>query len=421
LRQTGVLIALAVAGASATARAQPSVDVEAAVFVVSDKKVPSASHATLLGTFEKALRRDRRIRVVDKDRRLAQHGGLIPSAVISEARGLLNSGIAMLRRGRVGPALARLHAAELQLGRSLAFVSKQQLARAQFYIGVAEARLGKGKAAQKTFERLLVWRPRFVADTSLAPAKVLPLWSRAQRAVRKRKGGSLELTSAPAGALAYVDGRFVGFTPTTAEGLTIGAHYVTYRKLGYVRQVVEVGVSGSQQRKHRATMRRSPDYDRMRLLLGAVAAGSTEAGASEELTALGGMLGIEHAVLLEVSGSGANKRFEARLFQVANRKQLARVKARLAENQTIEALFAQMARSLYANVIFRPKPKPKPKKVSKPTPAGKKSPFYKRWWFWTGVSAIAATAITVPLLMRDGDSGPTCPGSAICGEVLLRF
>lgn len=396
--------------------------VEVAVFVVAKKRLPSASHATLLGTLEKALRKDRRVILVDKDRRLAERGRLVPKAAISEARGLLTSGVAMLRKGLLGAALARLRAAEEQLGRALAFVTKRQLARAQFYIGVAEAALGSRRAAQATFERLLTWRPEYVADTSVAPAKVLPLWARAQRRVKKRRGGSIELASSPAGAMAYVDGRFVGFTPTTAEGLTAGDHYVTYRKLGYVRQVVRTKVSGKKQNKQRVVMQRTPGYDRMVLLMRAVATGSTETRAAEELSSLGTALGIEHAVFVEVAGSGAKKTFRARLYQVSSRKQLAKVSAKIGEEGSIEEVFGQMARSLYANVVLRPKPKPKPKKVvaKKPKRRGG-APFYKRWWFWTGVSAVAATAITVPLLMADGDSGPSCPGGATCGEVILRF
>ena len=101
-----ILVAALLAAGSSTARAEeddPTVSV--AVFVVGGGGALSSAHeATLLLTMEKALENDRRVTVIDRDRALAERAGKVPDDVISEARGLLESGEAMLRAKKAGPA-----------------------------------------------------------------------------------------------------------------------------------------------------------------------------------------------------------------------------------------------------------------------------------------------------------------------------
>jgi len=215
-------------------------EVELAVVVTGADgvKLPGVRRATVQVSMERALKRDRRLIVVDKDDRLAARAGRLPADVVAEARALVSSGEELLRRGQAEAALLKLQGASTQLARVLAWTQKQELARAQFLLGAAQVLTGDAKAAQATFVALLAWRPEMVADADIEPTKVLPVWEKARKQAARLAGGSIEIETAPAGALAYVDGKLIGFTPTVVEGLAVGVHYVTLRRDGHERRRV---------------------------------------------------------------------------------------------------------------------------------------------------------------------------------------
>ena len=401
--------------------ATPSVadaeEVPIAVFIASrGGAVGKARHATLLLTMEEALQDDRRLDVIDKDTQLAEGAGFVPKEVISEARGMLASGEAMLTNGRASAALARLQAAEAQLSGALAYVSKRELARAQFLIGAAEAILNKTKAARKTFVRLQVWRPDFVADTSIEPGVVMPVWEEATERARKLAGGSIEVTSKPSGALAYVDGRFIGFTPTTAEGLVVGDHYVTFKQVGYAREVQRVSVSKNKQHTATTKLVRSPSSDAIDELVAEMLPSLGDATGPEALGEIERLLGIRHAVFLLVPAAGEQGDYQAYVYDTTSRKRLSA--ARAPASAEVETTFAQLATSLYAPLILEPIDDEIVEKPGKRPDRGAR--FYQKWWFWTAVT-LAATAVTIPLVIDGGSESATCPPGSVCGGVIWDF
>lgn len=394
-----------------------------AVFVTAgSEQVAPARHTELLLAAQRALRENEDLEVIDADIRLADLAGQIPNDAISEARGLLESGEALLRKGRAAPAKLRLTTAARLLDVGLAFVSKQELARAQFLVGAAYAILGNKKEARKWFARLQVWRTGFVASPDLEPGVVLPLWEASQRAVSRRPGGSIEINSEPGGALAYVDGTLIGPTPATAEALISGEHYVTLKLAGYQRTVHRVRVSRKVQESVSANLKPLPRYDELREHVDGVVAGLGAPRASSVLVKIADLLAIEHALFVRVPASDADRGFEAFLYHARDRKLLGRAEARATGDQDIDAVLAKLTRTIYAGLAIQNQT-PAPVVVEKPRarkPGGK--PFYRRWWFWTGVAA----AVTVPILWGAGlsldlDSGPRCPTGNVCGEVVLEF
>ena len=205
-----------------------------------------AIQATVQVSMERALKRDPRLAVIDQDDRLAARARRVPKDAVAEGLALLSSGETLLRRGKARLALLKLQGASVQLARVLAWTSKQDLARAQLLLGSAQAMAGDNKAALATFTALQVWRPDAAPDPELAPATTLPLWDKARQQLAEVDRGTVDLETSPGGALAYVDGRLVGFTPTLVDGLTVGTHYVTIRREGFERRVeaVKVGARG---------------------------------------------------------------------------------------------------------------------------------------------------------------------------------
>jgi len=340
--------------------------------------------------------------------------------VVSEARGLLESGEALLRKKRPKLALLRLQAAVRQLENALAWVKKRDLARAQFLLGAAHAIVGHDKKAEARFVALQVWRPTFTVDTSIDPGAVLPRWEAARKKVASMPGGSLEIKSSPDRALAYVDGRFVGFTPTVAEGLTQGAHYVTFLKIGYSRSIVRGAVSGKKQERVVADLVRSKGADDVAELVASAARSLGESRAPPQIAGLVDVFDIRHALFVRAPEPGADDAtHEAFLYDTKTRKLVARASAKTSDERSIEEVFPELARAIYAQVSFEPAKKV----VAVKKPVVESTPLTSRWWFWTTVGVLAAggAAAAGYYLWPESTPGPSCPPGSVCGEVVLTF
>lgn len=431
IRGAARLVALAVAAALCAppaARADdggadPKAEVAVTVVVTAADgvKLGAARKATVAVSMERALRRDRRLDVIDQDDRLAARAKAIPEDAVAEARALASTGEAMLRRDQAKAAVLKLQGATAQLAAVLAWTQKQDLARAQLYLGTAQAIAGDTKGALATFVALQIWRPDQLPDPDLAPATVLPLWEKAQAQVKKLAQGSLAIQTSPAGALAYVDGRMVGFTPTTVDGLVEGVHYVTLRRAGSVRRIEPVTISAKAPAQLSALLEPSagaPDLaDGIALLDDGLGEPIARAQAQAGLATVGDMLGVEQVAVVEVRpGEGT---YRVYVYAVDGGARLGMTDVKVGDRD-LEDAFAAAGVELYKQVAAA-KVVVKPKKCG---PRGPRGPsIFTRWWFWTGVGTVVAAGIAVPVVMKltDGPDGPTCPGGASCGSVVFRF
>lgn len=424
-----IAIALAIGARAAPSRADDgdaveAVKPEAAVTVVitaaDGVKLGAARKATLAVTLERALRRDKRLLVIDQDDRLAARTKAVPTDAVNEGRAMLATGEEMLRRGQAKAAVLKLQGASAQLATVLAWTQKQDLARAQLYLGTAQAVAGDTKAALATFVALLAWRPDQLPDPDVEPTKVLPVWEKAQLQAAKLPRASLSIATSPAGALAYVDGKMVGFTPTTVDDLAEGVHYVTLRRAGSVRRVDPVKVSAKATAELAAVLEPSngaPELaDAVALLDDGLGEPIAKAGAQAGLAGIGDLLAVEHVVVLDVlPGDGA---YRAWVYAVDGGARLGATEITVGDRDPEDA-FAEAGAALYRQVA---KAKVKPR-VSKRRAGKRGRSIFTRWWFWTGVGAIAATAIAVPVVMEltDGPAPLTCPVGQSCGGVVFRF
>jgi tetratricopeptide (TPR) repeat protein len=404
--------------------APPAPEVQARVGVIvlgeDGEPLPSATRATLQVTMERALEDDERLEIVDADTELARRAGLVPTDLVSEARGLLSAGEELLRRGRTDPAMAKLEAASDHLAEVLAWTSKQELAKAQFLLGAAHAIRGDKKDAITAFTALLAWRPDYTADPSISPKDVLPLWDKAEAKVKRLEGGSIEIASRPDGAMAYVDGRFVGFTPTVVEGLPTAVHYVTVRLHGRVRSVSAVKVSEKHPSQVEVTLERTAGVDELEAAIEGVQAGigqpQVPAAVQASFGDIAALLEVQQAVVVVVpSGAGPYRGY---VYNVEGGTLLASAAVELGERDPEEA-FAELGKALYDQVSFEPPPPPPPDdKVIVKTG----TPVWKRWWFWGTVGTAVAVGIAVPLFLgRDTAPELACPAGQSCGVVILSF
>ncbi len=383
-------------------------------------KMPAARRATVQVSVERALKRDRRLVVVDKDDRLAARAKRVPADVVNEARALLGSGEELLRRGSARTALLKLEGASVQLARVLAWTQKQDLARAQFLLGAAQALTGDTKAAQATFIALLIWRPDAVADADLQPTVILPIWEKAQAKAKKLAGGSIDIDTAPEGALAYVDGRLAGFTPTVVEGLPVGVHYVTVRKDGHERRVEAVRVSDKKAARLNVKLEPSRRGAELAAAEAALATGLGAELAPAEAQAgfaeAGELLGVEQIVV--VSAEPGEGKYRVFVYDTSGGSRLAREDLTVGDRE-LEDAFADIGGSLYEQVVkAKVKIVPRPKKKRRPEGPS----IFSSNWFWITVAGVAVAGATTGLVLSIDRSEPlTCPVGASCGEIIFRF
>ena len=408
-------------GDAAAVAARKEVEVAVIVTAGAGVKLGAARKATIAVSMERALRRDRRLEVIDHDDRLAARAGAIPQEAVNEARALLSTGEEMLRRGQAKAAVLKLQGASTQLASVLAWTQKQDLARAQLLLGTAQAVAGDAKAAQATFVALLAWRPEQLPDPDIEPTTVLAIWEKAQTQAKKLALGAVVIDSAPPGALAYVDGRMVGFTPTTVDGLAEGVHYVTLRRSGSTRRVAPVKVTAKAPAELSAMLEPSSRADELEVALEQLEDGLGDAIAKAQAQAglfgLGDLLGAEHALVVDVQpGEG---RYRAYVYAVDGGARLGVTDVKVGERELEEA-FAAAAVELYRQV-GKAKVAVEPRR--KRTPGRSGPSIFTRWWFWTGVGAVVAAGIAVPVVMEltDGPAPITCPPGQSCGSVLYRF
>ncbi len=389
-----------------------------------DKPLTGTRLATVQVSMERALAVDTRLDVVDLDEGLAESGNAVPKDAVAEARAMIASGEALIRRNQPKQALQKLEGAATQLAGVLAWAQKQELARAQFLRGAAHAALGEDKAALDEFVALLAWRPDFAADPTIVPGKVIPLWEKAQAHARRLPGGAVEVTSLPAGAMAYADGRFVGFTPTAVEALAVGTHYLTVRARGYQKAVVAVRISDKKPVDAAVTLVPSPrtaelDTD-VAALRGGLGAAQAPAEMQGTLGDLSDLLGVDQlVVLLAPPGGGTGDRiYRAYVYGAVGGMRLAQAEVKVGADEGLDDALGRLGAELYKQVSFAPPPPPPPSRPERP---GAHTAFYQRWWFWSGLGAVALGVAAGALIIHERDTGPSCPSGDSCGVVVLSF
>ena len=396
----------------------------AAVFVVpAQGEMSRAREATLLLTLERTLGDYPQIDLVDVDNRLAARVGRIPAKQIADARDRLQRGTAALEQGKAKDAIANLEEAVAKLEESVAFIDLAELSQAQFTVGAALALTGEKDAAVDAFRQLATWNPTYSITADYITRDVTDAWLAAKKSLARKRKGTLKLVSEPAGAIAYVDGRFIGFTPTRAEGLLPGVHHVTYKMHGFYRVAQKGEVRSRKTSKVTATLEPAEQAEQVKGLARAVASTLESDTGPRALLDLRDLLDVDHAIFIRVPGRGQDKApYQAAVFDTETRARLSLVSA--PPDDDVQTLLETLTRSLYGELIPTADPivETSGDKGDKGDKGGKR--FYQKWWFWTGLAVTTVAGVGVPLLFKydviGGDNGP-CPSGFTCGDISWRF
>lgn len=423
---TGLVAWASIASAQAQPASKKKAKARAAVFIVPESgELSPATAATLLVIMEEALKQSDKVAVVDIESQLAARAGKRPEERLLEARTRLSGA-----KGALNPQMAAAAADEFQdvwseLQQLLDYLELSEIADAQFALGAAHALAGDKKRARNVFRLLAAWNPDFASREEFATGVVDAAWQEARKSVAaataKGRTGVVELKSEPAGALAYIDGQFVGFTPLESEGLAEGIHYVTVRMPGRYRVTRAAKVRKRKDRKVRVELQpaaRAEEVAKLGQVLAASVASDSTTG-PEALSKLRDILAVDQVIAVLVPDRTAGRPvYKAARFDAETRRRISAVSA--PSKDDIEALLGNLARSLDAEIAIETEP---PRVVKKKPEKPRQKRFYKRWWFWTGVTTAVVAGVGVPLLFKYDvfTPEPACPVGNTCGRVVWQF
>ncbi len=407
-KATALLFALFTCG---VARADGPAPVRVTTFALDHPGVDDSAVASIMRAVDEGLKRNPRLEMKDLETRLAEFAQDVPQDQIDDGRLQLQEGQKALTALELPAAIKKLTAAVDTLGKVLPYVKKQELADAMMALAAAYFENGDKKNANTWLVRLYTWRSDYRLDTNkYSPDLIAPVES-ARAEVEKAKRGAIEIHSDPTAAQAYVDGKYVGVTPTSAEGLAVGEHYITFkREGGYKKAVLAATVSAKQLGVVTATLERSNKYLLVEQAVKAAEKSLGQPTLDQSADNLKEVLYVDHAVFVRVAPSGQQLSVDAYLYDLRTRKRLTRVTKTMPAAEA-EQQSASLASSLYLNVSYEsvaegPHDAPIPKQKQR-------TPVYKAWWFWTaigvGVIGIAVIAAEVPR-PKDCGAGNVCPG-----------
>lgn len=368
----------------------------------------------VMRALDDGLKRNPRLDFKDLDTRLADFAQEVPQDQIDQGRQLYAEGQKALTALEMGAAIKKLEQAIDVLAKVLPYIKKQELADAMMALGAACYENGDKKSARATFIRLLTWRSDYKVDINKYPPPLIAAVEDARKEVDKARRGSLEIRSEPEGAQAYVDGRYVSVTPTFAEGLTVGEHWVTLKKEGYKKAVMPASVSAKVQQQVSLPLERSSKYLLVEQALKNVDKSLGAGELDKSVDDLKEILFIDHGVFVRATAAAPGfLHVDAFLYDLRTRKQLGRVTRDVKLAETDKAL-QPLASQLYMNVSYEaelkaPVDAPPPKVVER-------KKFYKTWWFWTAcgvaVTGVVLGATLAPKPTNCG-SGNLCVGLSL--------
>jgi len=395
--------------AAPTGEAPPASDQPQAVrvttFLLPHPGVPDQLLVPVMRAIDDGLKRNPRLEMKDLDTRLADFAQEVPSDQIEEARTQLKEGEKALFALELPKAVKTLTTAVESLSKVLPHIKKQELAQAQMSLAAAQWQLGDRKTARQTMAKLLTWRSDFKLDVNKYPPALLPPFDEAKREVEKQKRGSIEIRTEPLPAQAYVDGKYVGVTPTFAEGLVVGDHYVTLKREGFRKAVMPATVSAKEQRVVTITIERSRKFLLVEQSLAAVDKELGKPALGDAGDTLKEILFIDQAVFVRAKDKNGGLEVEALLYDLRTKRLLNRVVEIAPANDSAEKKLAGVTTALYKNVnydaeIETPKDAPPPK-------AQTRTPVYKTWWLWTVVGVVVVGAVL---------GGVLAPKPKVCGD-----
>lgn len=267
--------------------------------------------------------------------------------------------------------------------RNLEAVRREQLVDVYMINALARCRMGQQRECETRLSRIFVFRESLEYDSSRFPREFAGTFERVRARVLAGPRATLEVATDPPGAEVYVDGRSYGPSPTRADDLLVGDHYVTIKMLDRVRVVRRVSVArtGSSVRielapNPRARLVASPEA------LAAIASELGESRAGPNLRSLGTTLGAAQVIVARLSRNASRTVLDAYLYDVRTRFLLAHRETEIDSGDAGVEQARLLAVQLYDGVDLSGAVAV----VEEAAPERRPEP-WEEWWFWTSIGA----------------------------------
>lgn len=384
-----------------------------------EKNFPEAVAVTLQREMSDVLKRNARLDQKELDVRLAEFAQEMPFDQVELARTAYQNGREAFNKLELDSAIVTLSDAVDQLIAVLPYIKKQELADAMMALAVAQQQKGKNPAMQQTLRRLVTWRPTYQLDTEQFPQAISDPLEAARGHQSQQPQGQLKVMSEPTGAQVFVDGEFAGTAPLTVEHLTVGEHYVTFKKLGFKRGLRVANVIKDRPAQILGKLDRSEKFLLVEQAIGRVGPTMGQKRLDKVVDNLRETLFLDHAIFVRMQRAASQSsgvedvNVHAYLYDLRSRSLLNEKSERVRVQNGVpaEGVMALLADKLYEGVDYD-SVEQKPDDAPLPVVVQQK-PLYKRWWFWTAIGVVVAggaSALAVGLTLRQ----PSCPDGNTC-------
>jgi tetratricopeptide (TPR) repeat protein len=279
--------------------------------------------------------------------------------------------------------------------------------KALFYLGAALFSSEKKDEAREAFAQAVAYDDRLEPDQTIFPPPVIEAFNETKTRVMGELKGAVRLATTPAGARAYVNGRYAGTTPLRVGNLPPVEAIVRLEKSGHMPVVKKVKVTPSGEEEVSVGL---PELAEAQAVLKPLCSLSPDA-LSEKLGRRGAELGDATGaplLLFVFVGTAEGGRLEAMLYNGGALVRYAAEKFPGAEPgpKDSPAVTALMAKVLAGSLV--------PSEGERPVIA---RPFYKTWWFWTAVGGAVAATTGVLLIALWPEERPVPEG----GQLVITF
>lgn len=310
----------------------------------------------------------------------------------------------LVRSGDATEAQRRVQVAIQAFEMALVAVKRASLTDAYMLDALALCRLNQRRPCADGLARVITFRESMEYDSSRYPTDYAALFAQTASRVLAGPRGSVQIVTEPAGAEVFVDGRSFGAAPAVADGLLVGDHFVTIKRVGFEKLVARVTVE-----RDRTATARFPlqPIQRALLLERDLSRLPTELGedrAGPVISGLSGYLFANQAVIgLLRPGQGGGIDVALYLYDLRTRFLLKERHATVPDAEATDRTTALLAElyddvDLSGNVAAPEDVRPR---VVEPA-----RPLWEQWWFWTAIGVVLVSGIVVALTV---DTTPEVP------------
>lgn len=291
---------------------------------------------------------------------------------------------------------------------NLEAVRREQLIDAYMIGAIARCRLHRQRECEEMFGRVVVFREQHEYDAARYPAEYQDVFERVRARITAGPRASLAVTTEPAGAEVYVDGRSYGPSPAVVPDLLVGDHYVTLKHIASVKTIRRASVSASGS----AVSYTLAPNERSRLVASPEAQAAIRGELGEEragtsIRSLGSTLGAAQVLIGIVTPETAETvHVHVYLYDMRTRFLLAQREASMSTDDAGMDVARQLAVDLYEGVDLSGA-------VAAPEDAlhdtvERRPELYEEWWFWT-VIGVAVVGIAVGVGVGVATAQPGVP------------